>query len=122
MTPQSAKAKGRAWETACALWLIDHDYYPDAERRRLEGVEDRGDLAGIPGTVIECKNERTYHPQQWLREAEVERLNDGAPVGAVWFKFNGKPNPGDGAILLTPAVFFDLLRRAGHVPAPRWND
>ena|SRR6187402_940933 len=121
MTPAGSKAKGRAWETACVLWLIDHGY-PFAERRRLTGAQDKGDISGVPGVVLECKHERSYKLPEWLREAETERANDNAPVGAVWARRNGKPDPADGFIILTPAVFLDLLRRAGHLPAPRWND
>jgi hypothetical protein len=122
VTPASAKAKGRKWEAACALWLRTKGYFDDAKRRRQTGAKDEGDLDGITGVVAECKHERTYKPQEWLREAEAERINAGVPVGFVWVRSNGQPDPGEGHIIMRPDVFFDLLRRAGHLPAPRWND
>ena len=84
-----SKKRGSAWESSIVAYLIERGW-PHVQRRTLQGSKDRGDIAGIPGVVIEAKAERTYHPQQWMREAEVERLNDGAGVGVVWFKLNGK--------------------------------
>ena len=108
----TAKAKGRAWETACVLFAHQHGF-PLAERRRLSGVEDRGDIAGIPLVVIEAKAERTYKPLEWRREADLEAENDGALMGVVWFKKNGKAGAADGEIMIRPDQFFWLLRRAG---------
>jgi len=120
VTAASNKAKGRNWETSCVSWLIEHGY-PFAERRRLTGAQDKGDIAGVPGVVWECKSSRTYSLPQWVREAEVERANDGVPVGLVWAKQNGKTDPGQGFIVMTPLVVVNLLQRAGHVSAPHWE-
>lgn len=112
----TAKEKGRAWETACVLFAQEHGY-PLAERRRLSGVEDRGDIAGIPLVVVECKNERTYQPLQWRREADQEAENDRAILGVVWFKKNGLTGAENGEIMMRPDQFFWLLQRAGFVGA-----
>ena len=76
-----SKKRGSAWESSIVAYLIERGW-PVARLRttHTSGSKDRGDIAGIPGVVIEAKAERTYHPQQWMREAEVERLNDGAGV------------------------------------------
>lgn len=112
----TAKAKGRAWETACVLFAKEHGF-PLAERRRLSGTEDRGDVAGIPAVVVECKAERTYQPLQWRREADVEADNDHALLGVVWFKKNGMTGAENGEIMMRPDQFFWLLRKAGFVGA-----
>jgi len=48
----AARAKGTAWETAIVGYLRGRGA-PHAERRALNGSNDRGDIAGIPGLVIE---------------------------------------------------------------------
>lgn len=58
------------------------------ERRRLSGKEDRGDLAGVRlpdgrRVAVEVKNTSKAAIGPWLKEAEVERVNDGAAVGLV---------------------------------------
>jgi len=54
MTPQSIKAKGRNAENQFVKFLSA--WWPSVERRRLAGVHDRGDIAGVPDTVIEVKS------------------------------------------------------------------
>lgn len=115
MTKQSySKVKGREWETACARYAEDVTKML-VERRRLNGAQDRGDLAGIPDVVFECKAERSYKLPEWMREAERERINDGADLGVVWAKQNGKTDAAEGFIIMRPVEFFNLLRVAGYV-------
>ena len=68
--------------------------WPHAERRALNGNQDRGDIAGVPGCVIEAKNAKTINLAGWLDEANLERDNDRADLGVVWFKRRGKVSPG----------------------------
>ena len=51
----ASKAKGTAWESAIAAYLQGAGWV-HAERRTLSGANDRGDVAGLPGVVIEAKN------------------------------------------------------------------
>ena len=46
------KKAGTAWETLLCEYAREHGY-PYAERRAQGGKNDRGDIAGIPGVVIE---------------------------------------------------------------------
>lgn len=85
------------------------------ERRRLMGNEDRGDLAGMPGMVVEAKNVKTLNINGWMREAEVERANDAAHTGrytlaAVIRRTPGKPEVQDSVVLLDMATFTELYR------------
>ncbi|MEU2111499.1 hypothetical protein [Streptomyces sp. NPDC019507] len=70
------KRKGAAWETELLAGL--RSVGEDAERLRLAGAEDEGDLVvrepGGTYLVIETKNAR-FEPGPFLDEAEVERLN-----------------------------------------------
>lgn len=112
--PTYSKTKGREWETAIVAYLITHGV-PYAERRRLAGANDKGDIAGLPGVVIEAKNERTYKLPQWLREAEEETVNAGAELGVVWAKQNGKTAAENGFIIMSPSTLMHLLQKAGYL-------
>lgn len=103
-----SKQKGRDWETALCAFLKNWGF-PYVERRRLNGVNDRGDIAGLPGWVIEAKHEKTYKLPEWVREAEVERVNDGAQFGVVWARQNGVPDPGRGFVIMSGDQFAELL-------------
>ena len=83
MTNRS-KAKGTAWERRLVDYLREHGF-PYAERRALEGVNDRGDVAGIPSVVIEAKNAKAVSLAGWVDEMVKEKANAGAQIGAVIF-------------------------------------
>lgn len=110
-----SKAKGTSHETSIVRYLKENGW-PHADRLTLSGNQDRGDVRlgdGI-GVVIEAKAEKTYQIPAWLREAEVERDNAKADLGVVWFKLNGHARAEDGAVVMTPATFLDLLFQAGY--------
>lgn len=111
----AAKAKGTRFESAIVDFLRGRGF-PHAERRALNGTKDRGDISGIPGVVIEAKSQARHSLAEWLEEAEVERDNANARIGAVWFKRRGFTSPGRGYVLMDGATFTDLLRLAG------WGD
>ena len=111
----ASKRKGTAWEAA----IVDHLRecgWPHVERRALNGSVDRGDIAGIPGVVIEAKNEKTITLAAYLDEANTERRNDHANIGVAWFKRRGRTSPADGYVLMDGAQFTALLREAGYHP------
>ncbi|XTZ17066.1 hypothetical protein ACQSSU_06715 [Micromonospora echinospora] len=113
----ASKKKGTGWESAVVVFLRENGA-PHAERRTLNGAKDRGDIAGIPGLVIECKNEKTITPAAYVDETETERANDGARVGVAWVKRRGKTSPGDGYVLMTGATLIRLLVDAGYIQPP----
>lgn len=76
------KAKGTAAESAVVAYLRTQGF-PYAERLALSGSNDRGDITGIPGIVIEVKACQEYSFNKWLTEARVERDNAGADFGIV---------------------------------------
>jgi hypothetical protein len=81
-----AKQKGTLAETALAEYL--KQTWPAVERRALNGANDKGDIAGVPGFVVEVKNHRTYRIAEWLKETEEERLNAGEPNSFLVVKPN----------------------------------
>jgi len=87
-----AKRKGTQAEVAVVAYLRANGF-PDAERRALEGVNDRGDIAGIPYTVLEVKNHAALDLSGWLNELMREIDNAQASYGAVVAKRRGHANP-----------------------------
>lgn len=104
----ASKQKGSAWERAIVEYLRTIAW-PYAERRLAGSAKDRGDIAGVPGVVIEAKNTARTELAQWIAEAEVERLHDGAWLGVVWHKRRGKASAADGYVTMTGQQFARLL-------------
>jgi hypothetical protein len=79
-----SKQKGTLAETAVADYL--KQTFPAVERRTLSGKNDKGDIAGVPGCVIEVKNQRSYKIHEWMKETEIERINAGVELGVLVIK------------------------------------
>ncbi len=84
-SPAHSKTKGRNGENEVVAYLQTTGF-PLAERRRLTGSHDRGDISGIENVVIEVKTHKTPDLVCWAREAELERDNAHALIGAVWWR------------------------------------
>lgn len=108
-----SKRKGTSWESTIVDYLKTRGWL-HAERRALAGNQDRGDIAGIPGVVIEAKNANRTELGSWLDEAKTETRNDHADLGVVWFKRRGRTSAGDGYVLMDGATFVWLLNSAGY--------
>jgi hypothetical protein len=109
------RAKGTAWETAIVRYLREQGAV-HAERRALNGAKDRGDVAGVPGVVIEAKSATRVELAEWLDEANRERDNDDADLGVVWFKRRGHAGADAGFVLMDGTTLAMLLRAAGYIP------
>jgi hypothetical protein len=114
----ASKAKGTAWESAIVEYLKENGV-PHAERRALGGAFDRGDIAGLPGIVIEAKSASRFSPATWVAEAQAERDNDKAAYGFVWAKRVRKGGAGDGYVVMTGADLVKLLGEAGYIGTVR---
>lgn len=112
-----SKAKGTAAETAVVRYLQSAGF-AQSERRALNGDQDRGDIAGLPGVVIEVKNCARQELPGWVAEAERERDNDRATLGVVWHKARGRSNPADWFVTMSGAQFAALLREQQGLEAP----
>jgi len=100
----SAKKAGSGHERVIADYLRD-TVDDRVDRKVRTGARDTGDIAGLrvhgQRVAIECKNTRAWEPGQWLREAERERVNDGALAGLVVAKRHGTADPGQQIVLMT---------------------
>lgn len=107
------KAKGSGAERGVVEYLRAHGF-PHAERRLAGSSKDRGDIAGVPGVVIEVKNCERTNLAGWLAEAAVEQANDRADYGVVLHKRRGKSDVAQWYVTLPAGQFVHLLRQAGY--------
>lgn len=83
MQPSTAKAKGRQTENQLVEWIRSQGY--EAERRRLNGSKDLGDISvhGLP-LVIEVKSGAgPWKMTEWVRQTEAEIKNAEVDVGLL---------------------------------------
>jgi len=108
------KAKGTSAETAVVNYLIASGYV-HAERRALAGVNDKGDVAGLPGVCIEVKAHKSYSIPAWLKELAAEKANSKAEVGILVVKpvGVGSTNTGNWWAIMPLSEAIELLKRAG---------
>lgn len=103
-----SRQKGTAAETAVVEYLKSEGFCY-AERRALKGGNDQGDIAGLPGVVIEVKACREMDVAGWVDEAEEERINAQATLAVVWHKRRGRGSPAGWYVTMTGAAFVGLL-------------
>ena len=72
-----------------------------AWRTRAGWTDDRGDIAGLDGVVVECKNHSRLDLGGWIKELAREVSNAGARRGVVIFKRKGTADPEDQYVLMT---------------------
>lgn len=111
-TPQ--KRKGSQYERDVVKWLRSMGY-PCAERAYGAGRhDDVGDIDGIDGVVIECKNEKAIRIPQYLRELEDEMTHADAETGVVLIKKRGTSNISESYAVMPAELWVNLLKQAGY--------
>lgn len=114
----TARQAGTKWETEIVNRLIEAGWI-HAERRRLAGARDRGDIAGVAGVVIEAKNTNRLELAAAVDEARTEAHNDNTGVfgvshGVAWIKRKGKTSALDGYVVMDGRTFIALLKEANY--------
>jgi hypothetical protein len=107
-----AKRKGDAYERLIVEYLRSEGFTVD--RTRAGWSDDRGDIHGIGGLVLECKNHKTLRLSGWLEELSVEMANAGVNMGAVIHKRSGSQEGGEQYATLPLRLFVKLLREANY--------
>lgn len=102
-----SKQKGTAFETAVCDYL--RDFFPAVERRAMQGAKDCGDIANIPNTVLEVKNQKAMDLAGWLKEAKAEALNAGVTRYAVIHKRRGVGDMGEQYATIPLFLLAELL-------------
>lgn len=85
-----AKAKGTRFETD-VVEVFRAAGFPYVERRASNGTRDRGDLTGLPGWVVECKNTTRIDLGEFMAETEVEAKHAGCADHALIVKRRMRP-------------------------------
>lgn len=103
----ASKRKGSAFERDVVAYLVGHGF-PWAERRALAGNLDKGDIAGVPGVVLECKNTKALDLAGAINEAEAEARNAGVSIFAAVIKRRQRP-AGDAYVVMPLHVLCQIL-------------
>jgi len=88
-------------------YLREHGQ-PHAERRALCGTSDKGDVAGVPGVMLECKNEAKVTLGAYADEVKLQTANAGAQIGAAVVKRRNR-GPGDAYVVMTLEQFASMI-------------
>ena len=107
---------GSSFENEIVKFLRDHGH-PFAERAYGAGrPDDRGDIDGLPGWVLEAKCHKSMDLAGWANEAEAEAANARASWWAVIAKRRNRP-VSDAYVVMPLAQFARLLAEDTEVVA-----
>jgi hypothetical protein len=106
--------KGRRAEIAVAEFLATAGF-PYAEPTRRSGwADDRGDIDGIPGVVIEVKDHAKHDLSGWLKELANEIANAKADTGVLVVKRRGIGDAGQWYAITPLYEWAALVKEAGR--------
>lgn len=123
-----SKQKGTTFETAVTKYM--KSYFPNVERRALQGAHDTGDIAGITihgkPVVVECKNTKTLNISEHMKEAirEAQNAHAAFPVlvqHAPRIGFDKPDNTGQQWAILQLSDFMQLLYLADGNDSEAWT-
>ena len=117
MTGNTSRRKGARWETEVVNYLRANGF-PYAERRPPGQPIDRGDILGIAGVVIECKNQRQLAPGAWIDQATQATHNTHADLAVVIAKRHGHPNVEDALAIMRTDHLLQLLHETNGAQTP----
>lgn len=104
------KAKGSRWEAAVRDYLAA-ELGVRVERVAAGASEDRGDLVGVEGWAVECKDVARHDFAGWVDEATVEAANVGVGVLPVVVAKRRQRPVRDGYVVVPLWVWVEVLRR-----------
>lgn len=116
-----SRNKGARAEKDLARYLRAHGF-DRAERAVRAGfrtgdraVDDPGDIAGVPGTIISVKDAQTHYIDAWLRELDAMDVGDTLALRLLVVKKAYKADPGQWRAHLRYPTFAALTR------VPDWS-
>ena len=118
MNPQ--KNKGDKAEREACLLLTEFTGY-EVERRFGAGMEkDKGDLTGIPNTIVQVTDMKNKSEAvlRKPREAEQQKLNANVDHAITMVRFNKRPNCAEGdnwRVVQTIEQFSRLINEIEHL-------
>ena len=109
-----SQAKGSRHERNIAEYLVSKGWKRAVRRGGAGATNDRGDIDGLYGVVIEAKDEKRHDYSGYLRELINEVKNAKASTGVVIVKKRGTTNVGEYYALMTVDMWVELLKEAGY--------
>lgn len=109
----TASRKGSSYERE----IVDYfraNGFPQACRTKAGARLDRGDIANVPGWTLELKNQRSLKLGTWIKEAEVEAINNETRNYVVVHKRQGKADPAQSYATLPLEQLVALIRKANQ--------
>jgi Holliday junction resolvase len=88
VTSSRSKRLGTQFETAVVRYLSSFGL---AVRRTPPSPADIGDIDGLDGYAIQCKNCQRLEIPHWIQQAKQQAQRAGKPHGVVVVKRRGKP-------------------------------
>jgi hypothetical protein len=107
------RTKGANHERTIVAWLRGRGR-PHLERRLAGSPDDRGDVVGWPGVVVEAKNHARIDLAGWVDQLERSIALCGADTGAVIVKRKGVTDPAAFYAVMTLARWEALMSEAGR--------
>ena len=83
----------------------------------VQGELDRGDIAGLPGVMLECKDHGTISLSDIRKEVARQVDNDDAFLGLACIKQRGKSSPEDAYWLIDARHVPAVIRALSGLPA-----
>jgi Holliday junction resolvase len=108
-----SRRKGAAAELAVVQWLRGRGRRT-VERRPTGSPDPFGDIAGIPGTVVEVKNHNGLDLAGWATQLEAEMTAAGADTGVVIVKRRGTTDVARWYAVLPVDLWERLMTEAGR--------
>ena len=108
--PNAAKRKGDAFERFCAAFLTENTRFTVRRRFGAGAQEDRGDLEGLPGMIVQCADwrDKTAALREKPPEADLQAARTHeSMIGVTAIKLRG----GDIRFVFTKEAFVKLLNR-----------
>lgn len=106
------RRKGATAEREMVTWLRANGF-PDARRYLSGDGRQPGDIDGVPGVTIDCKNQAKLCIPEWLRQVEDEAAPGSIPVVAV--RRPGLTDVGDWWAVLRWRHFVDAALDSGRM-------
>lgn len=83
------KALGSSYEVDVRDYLAETS--PNAKRNgNIYGPKDRGDIGGVPGWTIQCKNTKSVKWYEWFGKVVDQAINNSTRWWVVVWKSRGK--------------------------------
>lgn len=118
----TSRAKGTRFETLVVDFMRAH--FPYAMRHPLHGRVDVGDVHGVPGLCVQCKNTTRAQLSEWIKGVHEQANNAGVSYGVVVHKRVGKAQAEDQFVTMTLGDFTAMYAHlvALQADATRRND